>query len=406
MKILIFTVTAGEGHNSMAKALIEQIRAEAGEAAEIEVVDIFKAYAGKFKFRVIDRGYLLACRYLMGVFNLIFRILQRGDPKKWERSPAQRFVRKETPKILEKIRAFQPDAVVCTHFAPAMAITNLRKTERIPARVCEILFDFVLHPFWECTTGVDVIFTPHECFTRPLIEKGFRPEQILPLGLPVRAAFSRRIPKAEARQKLGLSDRFTVMVMLGGGGMGGSRKILKQLLRVKTPLQILMVNGKDSRSQAQIDRLLARKKTSHQVKNYGFVTEVDLMMEAADCLVGKCGGVSVNESLNKDLPMILIQRLPEQEKQNRIFLTERGAALGVTRQHSLTDLVEQAAQDPALLARLRQGIAAVKKPEACRDIARWIVGEPSSPPETSEEAAGESAPKADISDEPSAQDRT
>lgn len=406
MKILIFTVTAGEGHNSMAKALIEQIRAEAGASAEIEVVDIFKAYAGKFKFRVIDRGYLLACRYLMGVFNLIFRILQRGDPKKWERSPAQRFVRKETPKILEKIRAFQPDAVVCTHFAPAMAITNLRKTEKIPARVCEILFDFVLHPFWECTTGEDVIFTPHECFTRPLIEKGFRPEQILPLGLPVRAAFSRRIPKAEARQKLGLSDRFTVMVMLGGGGMGGSRKILKQLLRVKAPLQILMVNGRDSRGQAQIERFLSRTQTSHLVKNYGFVTNVDVMMEAADCLVGKCGGVSVNESLNKDLPMVLIEHLAEQERQNRKFLLEHNAALGVTKDRPLTAVIEEAAGNPELLAKLRTGIAGIKKPEACRDIARWVVGEPFSPPETSEEAAGEPAPQADISDEPSAQDRT
>ena len=406
MKILIFTVTAGEGHNSMAKALIEQIRAEAGEAAEIEVVDIFKAYAGKFKFRVIDRGYLLACRYLMGVFNLIFRILQRGDPKKWERSPAQRFVRKETPKILEKIRTFQPDAIMCTHFSPAMVLTNLRETQEIPAKVCEILFDFVVHPFWECTTGVDVIFTPNEVFTAELIKKGFRPEQILPLGQPVRAAFSRRMPKAEARAALGLEERFTVMVMLGGGGMGGGKKILKQLLKVKAPLQILMVNGRDSRGQAQIERFLSRTQTSHLVKNYGFVTNVDVMMEAADCLVGKCGGVSVNESLNKDLPMVLIEHLAEQERQNRKFLLEHNAALGVTKDRPLTAVIEEAAGNPELLAKLRTGIAGIKKPEACRDIARWIVGEPSSPPETSEEAAGESAPKADISDEPSAQDRT
>ena len=370
-KILLLTVTAGEGHNSMAKALIEQIRAE--EEAEVEVVDIFKEYAGSFKFRVIDRGYLLLCRRFMWLYNAVFRSQQRRDPQKWKTSPAQRYIRKETPKILEKIRTFQPDAIMCTHFSPAMAITNLREREEIPAKVYEILFDFVVHPFWECTTGVDVIFTPNEVFTDELIQKGFRPEQIQALGQPVRAAFSRRIPKAEARATLGLQDRFTVMVMLGGGGMGGSLKILRQLLKVQTPLQILMVNGRDAKSQARIEGYLARTKTPHLVKNYGFVTNVDVMMEAADCLVGKCGGVSVNESLNKDLPMVLIERLPEQERQNRKFLIEHGAALGVTKDRPLNVVVEEAARHPEILEKLRVGIAGIKKPDACRDIVRWML---------------------------------
>ena len=49
MKVLVFTASAGNGHNSTAKRLVEKIKSENPDAT-CEVVDIFKKFAKSIVF--------------------------------------------------------------------------------------------------------------------------------------------------------------------------------------------------------------------------------------------------------------------------------------------------------------------------------------------------------------------
>lgn len=369
-KYLILTVTAGEGHNSIAKA----IENELGKNPEniIEKVDIFKEFAKPSKVKFINDGYILACKHLPKLYNLFFRMYQKRNPNRRDTAPAQGTVKKETPKLLKLIEEKNPDVIICTHFYPATIITNLRKKYEIKAKVVSILFDYTVHPFFECANGVDFMFTPDSSFNDILIKKGYREEQLKDLGLPVKTEFSEFMDKNEAREKLGFQkDLPLVMIMLGGGGFGGADKMLKKLFKCKHKIQIAVVNGKDSESKEKIDKFLQKTKTEHIIKNYGFIDFVYTLMSASDILVGKSGGVSVNESMNKNLPLALSHNLVAQEYDNMVFLTTHNACINLTKKYTLTKAVDDLCENPNKLEQIKSNIQKIKKPNATRDIVKF-----------------------------------
>ncbi|MEG1499720.1 MAG: glycosyltransferase [Clostridia bacterium] len=369
-KILIFTVTAGEGHNSIAKTIQTELLKH--EEVEIKFVDVFKEFASQKKADFINKGYLLACKYMPNTYNMFFKSFQKRDPEKREKCPAQGTIKKETKFIEQAIDEYCPDAIICTHFYPAMAITNFRKTREIKAKVYTILFDYTVHPFWECAIGVDYMFTPTADFDELLIYKGYKKEQLIPLGLPVNEKFSKDVSKIDVLNELELKDMFTILIMFGGGGMGGTKTALKEVMKAEKPIQILIVNGKDEEGKLDIDKFLSKAKTVHNIKNYGFVNFVDKLMSVSDFIVGKCGGVSVNESLNKALPMILIKKLAQQEKDNKDFLLKNKCAIGISKKEPLKKIIKKITTDNQIQSELKENIKKISKPNAYKEIIDFI----------------------------------
>ncbi|MBP3631032.1 MAG: glycosyltransferase, partial [Clostridia bacterium] len=298
----------------------------------------------------------------------------KRKPEKRDSSIAQEVVKKETKKLLKHIEEENPDVVICTHFFPAIILTNLRKEKKIDPniKVVSILFDYTVHPFFECAIGVDYMITPDKTLHPMLIKKGYKPEQLLDYGLPVNTVFSNNIEKSMVRSELGLKqDIFTVMIMLGGGGFGGTEKLVKKLLKCKTPIQILVVNGKDKENKKRIDKLISKEGIIHTVHNYGYVNFVNKLMNASDLFTGKSGGVSVNESLNSNLPMALTEHLVAQEYDNMLYLNRNNACIKLTNKYNLVDAVEDLSENTERLEELRKNIAKIKKPDATERISKF-----------------------------------
>lgn len=371
-KFLILTVTAGEGHNSIAKAISNELSKKPDN--KILQVDLFKRFATISKVKIIDSGYIMVCKMIPGIYNMVFRSLQKRDPDKRDTSIAQSIIKSETKKLLKHIEQENPDVIVCTHFYPAIILTNLRKEKKIDPsiKVVSILTDYTVHPFLECAIGVDYIVTPDKTLHQILIKKGYKSEQLLDFGLPVNTEFSKNIEKSTAREELGLDqDLFTVLVMVGGGGFGRVERLVRQLLKCKTPLQILVVNGRDKESKKRIDKLISKEGIIHKVVNYGYVNFVSKLMSASDLFTGKSGCISVNESLNKDLPMALTENLVAQEFDNMIFLNRNNACVRLTKDYDLLDAVEDLSRNSHLLDELKQNIAKIKKPDATERIVKF-----------------------------------
>jgi processive 1,2-diacylglycerol beta-glucosyltransferase len=371
-KYLVLTVTAGEGHNSIARALSTEL--SKNPENKILQVDLFKRFASISKVKLIDSGYTMVCKFIPEIYNMVFRSLQKRKPEKRDHSIAQEVVKKETKKLLKHIEDENPDVIICTHFFPAIILTNLRKEKKIDPniKVVSILFDYTVHPFFECAIGVDYMITPDKTLHPLLIKKGYKSEQLLDYGLPVNTVFSNRIEKSNAREELGLNqDLFTVMIMLGGGGFGGTEKLVKKLLKCKTPIQILVVNGKDKESKKRIDKLISKEGIIHTVHNYGYINFVNKLMNASDLFTGKSGGVSVNESLNANLPMALTERLVAQEYDNMLYLTRNNACIKLTSKYTLLNAVEDLSKNTEILEELRKNIAKIKKPDATERISKF-----------------------------------
>ena len=102
--------------------------------------------------------------------------------------------------------------------------------------------------------------------------------------------------------------------------------------------------------------------------NLGFTREVDLLMDAADVIATKPGGLTTSEALAKHLPIIICNPIPGQERRNAAFLLNNGAAMEVDKHTHFEDVFWQLTHNPARVECFRQAIAAIAKPNATEDL--------------------------------------
>lgn len=97
---------------------------------------------------------------------------------------------------------------------------------------------------------------------------------------------------------------------------------------------------------------------------------MDELMSAADLYIGKVGMISINEAMNKELPMIALNRLAQQEIENRAFMTERRAMIQVQNLKelpgTLSGLLEHPEQIEELKANIREDSQARREARAGR----------------------------------------
>lgn len=333
MRVLILTVTAGNGHNACAKAMAKQL-AEGG--AEVKIIDYFTTWSTPRERWTVDDGYNLACTYALRVYNACYRMQKRLPPERRysKKMLAQKLGLCVAEELLQVIDDFRPDVIYCTHFYPAIAICDMRLIMDIPAKLYLTTFDFNLCPFWEAAAGVDYLNLSTYDIEAECFRRGYKKEQLLYCGIPVDSKFLQPADKAASRGKLGLNaDMFTIMIMFGGGQWSGGRKIFRQVMRAlekaPSPAQIIMINGRNEKDRRKLESALVDGTyKGHRIVNVGFTDEIETYMAASDIIVTKLGGTGATECINMLLPIVAAERLlPQQEADNAVYLREKGAAL-------------------------------------------------------------------------------
>ena len=198
-KVLILTVTAGNGHNACARGMKNKLEEMAGEEVEVKVVDLLKAFSTKSDVWFADRGYTLAVSKCLPLYHLFYNYFKRKNPQKRWVGNTQATALSTVGGLLKELLSFKPDVVFCTHFYPAIAITDLRLVYDLPCKVVVTNLDYVNSPFWESAIGVDYFVIPNEDFIEESIEEGFKRAQLLPFGLPVDGRTLEKWDRSEAR---------------------------------------------------------------------------------------------------------------------------------------------------------------------------------------------------------------
>lgn len=181
-RVLILTVTAGNGHNACARAMAEELE-RAG--TEVKIIDYLKVWASRRTVWTVDKGYGLAVAHALPLYNLSYRRLKRRPPEeRFQRKFAQKIALEGAEGLLREVYAFRPDVIYCTHFYPATALTDLRLILPVPPKVYITAFDFTMCPFWEGCIGVDYINLPSVDLEGKALRLGYRRGQLLYSGIP------------------------------------------------------------------------------------------------------------------------------------------------------------------------------------------------------------------------------
>ncbi len=363
MKVLILTITTGQGHNQAAKTLSEYLEKNPGVQAE--TLDAFE-YINQGLKEIVSRGYLMSAKRLPKIYGKAYRMAEKRDSDNG-------YIMRATSSIMAKkligfVEEYDADVIVCTHVFAAMLVTDIQKKFQRNIRTVGIITDFTVHPYWE-ETELDYYVTANEFLTNQALKKGIAENKVLPLGIPIDPKFIDCCDKAQARTMLGLEDKRTVLVMSGSMGYGKVAGMVKKLDSSDMDFQIISVCGNNPKLQKRIDKM----KKKHKIYNYGFTDKINLMMDAADLIVTKPGGITSSEALAKGLPMIIANPIPGQEDRNVEFLMNNGAAFKVSSTFPVDEAIYQMFTNDIRMSQLK-GIAKVLgKPKSTLDIVDLVL---------------------------------
>ncbi|MDR0840180.1 MAG: glycosyltransferase [Christensenellaceae bacterium] len=362
MRVLILSITTGYGHHATAKAMADELTAR---GAEVAVVDLLE-YTSKLLFDTVDKGYLFSTKYASMFYRRAYDALDENSHKSLITAFSDVILRR----FAKFFNGFTPDAIVCTHPFAAMAVNELKQSGQLNVPVIGIVTDYTIHPFWGDMPMVEYMVVASDLLTYLAEKKGIDRSRVLPFGIPISPKFTKSIAAQEARRELGLdAQRRTLLVMSGSMGYGNVVQLISRIDAVASDLQIVCVCGRNDKLQAKLSRL----QTTNPIKIYGFIDNIDLYMDAADCIITKPGGLTITEAMAKKLPMILVNPIPGQEERNSDFLLNNGAAIKVSKTFSIEESMYFLFSNLERPELMRKSIALIARSNATTRLCDFIM---------------------------------
>lgn len=367
-RILIVSASVGTGHTRAAEAIQAalSIRHPSIESHHIDALE----FTHPVFARAYRRSYLEIVNRNPALWGYLYsRTSEMQALRKAERVIAflDRF---NTRAFRKRVADLSPRHVVCTHFLPGEVIARQNKRAKVKTPFSIVVTDFDVHPFW-LVDGTDTYLVGNEEVAWRIRETGFRKDGVLVTGIPIHPDFSKPSSRAGARRRLGLDPkRPTVLVLSGGYGVGDMMAAVKAVCRIGRRLQVIAIAG---RNRALERKLRATKPPrGTRLLPFGFTTEMPTMMDAADLLVGKSGGLVSSEALAKALPMVILAPTPGQEERNCDHLLEMGAAVRVAGIPSLSFKLGKLLQQPKQINHMRSKSRLAGRPSAAFTVSKFL----------------------------------
>lgn len=364
MKVLIFTVTTGQGHNQVANVLCDALSEKDIESVSIDAFE----YITPVLKDTINRGYLVSTKRLPKVYGKGYRLVEKRDTESHDSMFAKFLNGILARKLVKFVEDYKPDVIVCTHVFAAIMVSYVANKLDAGIRTVGIVTDFTMHPYWE-EAPMDYYVLASELLCNQAKKKGISENEIVPTGIPINPRFAKKTDKQEARKILGLEDKTTILVMSGSMGYGKIGSMIKKLDEADFDFQILSVCGYNERLKKRIDKM----EFKHKIFNYGYSDQVHMFMDAADCIVTKPGGLTTSEALAKGLPMIMANPIPGQEDRNEEFLLNNGAAIKVSKTCPIDEALFQIFSNDIRLKTMREMVGFLGKPNATQDFVDFIL---------------------------------
>lgn len=368
-RVLVLSAAVGAGHLRAAQAVELALREVAPPDAHVQNIDILTLTNAAFR-KVYGSAYLDLVNHAPHVLGYVYDLMDRPRGPDSKRDKLRLAVeRLNLARFTEVLEEGNWDVVVNTHFLPAEVIAGLRRTQKIDLPQITVTTDFETHRLW-VNEPCDLYTTATDEGAAYLSHWGVPREHVRVTGIPIHPVF--RAPKDRAAclasQGLAGNGRPIVLQLAGGFGVGPIEKLFRGVLEVKTPLEVVVVCGRNEEVREQLSQVDLPPR--HRAKVIGFTTQIDELMEVADVVLSKPGGLTTSEVLARGAAMAIVNPIPGQESRNSDFLLENGAAIKINNAGTLPFKLEQLLSDGKRLEQLKSNARRLARPEAAFEVAR------------------------------------
>ncbi len=366
-RILFLYLTKHSGHYAAAVAVEEALR-RLDPSMESMLLDSF-SHANPVLSKVTLRAYLAMLKAAPEIWEFMY-----DNPEFKERTKAIRNIlnRGNSRKLQRLIAEFRPHAVVCTQaFACGVLASWKRKTGNTTPRLIGVLTDYVAHRYW-ADDMVDLYIAPNDETRDTLVSQGVLPERVAVRGIPVSDQYQRPVDKAALLKRMNLKPDLPKILLMGGSlGLGPMKSVIRKLDRLPQPFEIIAITGKNDELKERLER--RGSKLRHPTRILGFVENVHELMDIAEIVVTKPGGITTAECLIKRLPMIIINPIPGQEQKNTDFLLTHNVAVQAEDASDVMLFVDDFLRNPEKLQQMRDAARTQGRPPAAADAAQSIL---------------------------------
>lgn len=339
IRILILSEGFGTGHTQAAHALAvglnklsPHVRARAME---------FGTFLNPSVAPIIHNAYRKAVITNPRLVGLVYRKKYQRPLNRLTKFALHRIFYAQAERVVAQLR---PDAIVCTHPFPNIIISRLKRAG-LDVPLYTLITDYDAHGSW-IDDEVSTFLVSAQIVKDKLIQHGVAGERIIVSGIPVHPKFWESTPPSEARKSLKLHNMPTVMFMGGGWGLSLQDLQLEELtLKWRDRIQFLFCMGSNHK---MISRMKEAEAFQHpHVHIYDFTKQIPVMMDAANLLVTKPGGMTCTEGMLKGIPMLFDSPIPGQEEENCRYFIERGYAQMMNDRDTLDRWLHQIVENDA-----------------------------------------------------------
>ena len=366
IRCLVLNIDIGSGHRRAAEGLWEAISTLRPDST-VRFVEALE-YLGP------DAG-MLAKELYLGV--------QRNLPDLWglfyEQRPLFDLLRPLGELVDELrsldlkplVRKMRPHVIVATHPIACGLGAAVRRDQRTTCPLVALMTDFDGHPAW-VVRGIDLYLAATPEVAGELKSHGLPTGRVVSSGIPLRPDFARIRADQGSRGRLGLAeDRFTVLLLGGGLGLGPVLETCEELAALEGPIQLVLIAGSNRDLEKSARSLAGRSSIPLHVR--GHIEDMWDYMGAADVAIGKPGGLTCAELMAAGVPLIALQPLAGQEEANCSRLVGQGAACHAPSAREARQILAGLLRDPGRLHAMRQAALGIGRPSAAVTAARSVL---------------------------------
>ncbi|MCM8800300.1 MAG: hypothetical protein NC900_06245 [Candidatus Omnitrophica bacterium] len=352
-RLLIIYASAGEGHRRAGEAIFKYLKEKIDK--EVSIIDALDFSNFLFK-RFYRNGYSFLVKNLPFLWRIAYTI------SRFKFSKSIRFIvnRLNMQRLENYILEYKPDIILSTHFLSIEVVDYLKRKKFISSESVVVITDFGVHHYW-VFRSVDKYMVAFPSTKEELILFGIKEDKISVTGIPVDLKFSINLNRDFLYKKFNLKEGlFTVLIVTAGFGLGPIDKLVEILSK---EIQLIVICGYNLRLYKRLER-----RNYQNVRLFGFVENMEELMDVSDMIITKPGGLTISEALVKKLPMIFISPIFGQEIDNIKILRKMGIGLVLEDIYKIKDFILRCKSDPKILSLMKQKISQIRKPLAVKEI--------------------------------------
>lgn len=356
----------GGGHRAACQAIMAALDEKYPQEFSAELVDMWREYT-PFPFNTLPKTYGAWVNRYPKSYEAQFWVTDRV----FRDGLGDQFYKKLLfPRIKQQLKRRHADLVICVHSVFVRPSLEALKARKIP--FITVVTDYALPTSLWYDRRADKTLVPVKPAYELGLELGLDPQKLILTGPVMHPRFSKMtLSKLEARRHLGWDESAKIAILVGGGdGMGPLLETAQAIDANPTDSQLVVLAGKNQPLKESLEAVNWRKKT----QIYGFTSEFDIFLRAADVLISKAGPATITEAAALGTPMLLNGAIKYQESPNAEYVVAQGAGLYAEGAGKVAAALEQVLSAPQMLESLEAGVKKLADPLAVYRIADEIWG--------------------------------